>query len=124
MGQVRSSHLFNALKATQETLDKNYSTYQLLTILDDLLYRAVYEVIRSSTYMDYVFATILTWYYGEGRRKISPLKKDRLVTLIFVFLYADSPEEKLRVLRKMEIERNILADACRIFIRRSKVYRS
>lgn len=51
---------------------------------------------------------MLGWSAVNPRRKLSSLPKERFNTYVLAYLAADTPELKLRILKRMRIERNIL----------------
>lgn len=116
------SALFQELKQVDEAIKKNYSTAQLLTTLDILLYNAIDPIIEHTTLVDSVVANILPWAYFEGRRKISPLRRKRVITLLSFYLISGDHRQKRRILRRLALERNLLIDIVRLFIARTDPY--
>lgn len=110
------STLFQELKQVDEKIKTVYSTAQLLKTLDELLYRAVYPIIENTSFMDTFLANVIPWIYYEGRRKISPLKRERVMTLLLFYLVSNDSGEKKKILRKLSIERNLIIDAVTLFL--------
>jgi hypothetical protein len=103
-----SSRVLDALKSVNEKLDHNYTSFQLLSVLDQLLWKAMWPIIKSTDYFDRILANVMGWSAVNPRRKLSSLPKERFNTYVLAYLAADDPATKLRILKKMRIERNVL----------------
>jgi hypothetical protein len=101
------SRVLDSLKRVNEQLSHNYTSYQLLSVLDKLIWKAMWPIINSTNYFDRVLASVLAWSAVNPRRKISSLPRDRLTTYAVAFLASEDPKMKMRILRKMRLERNI-----------------
>jgi hypothetical protein len=98
----------DTLKTVKERLDHNYTSYQLLTVLDKLLWKALWPIVCNTEFIDRVLANVLGWSSSNPRRKLSSLPKERFTTYVVAYLAADDPRTKFRVLKRMRLERNIL----------------
>ena len=102
--------LYN-IKTIKERLQKNYSSYQLLSTLDNYLFRAAKPIIETTNWLDFTVANVVGWNAMNPRRKISTLDRDVWHRYQFAFLVSDDPVLKYQILRKMRLERNILFTA-------------
>lgn len=102
------ANALDSLKRVKEQLGHNYTSFQLLSVLDQLLWKSMWPILRTTDYFDRVLANVIGWSATNPRRKLSSLPKDRFNTYAAAYLVADTPKVKLRILKKMRIERNIL----------------
>lgn len=102
------SKALDSLKKVKEQLGHNYTSYQLLSVLDSLLWKSLWPIIESTEFFDRILANVLGWGATNPRRKLSSLPKERFNTYVVAYLAADDPKLKLRILKRMRIERNIL----------------
>lgn len=98
----------DSLKRVKEKLPHNYTSYQLLSVLDQLLWKSMWPIVRTTDYFDRVLANVIGWGATNPRRKLSSLPKERFNTFAMAYLAADTPRLKLRILKKMRLERNVL----------------
>ena len=110
------STILDNLKRVEEKLDKNYTSYQLLTALDQLIWQGCKPIIECSDFFDRIIANVLCWGSMNSRRKLSSLEKPKFYTMAFAFLASQDPKQKLTILKKMRLERNILFYAMRQFV--------
>lgn len=103
-----SSAVLNSLKKVKERIGHNYTSYQLLTILDRLLLRALKPVIETTDFFDRIIACVIGWAATNPRRKLSALPREKFNTYVMAYLASSDPELKYRIVRKMKLERNIL----------------
>lgn len=99
------------IKTVKERLQKNYSSYQLLSTLDNYLFNAARPVIENTTWLDYTVANVVGWNAMNPRRKISTLDRDVWHRYQYAFLVTDDPAIKYKILCRMRLERNILFTA-------------
>lgn len=102
------ANALDSLKRVKEQLDQNYTSFQLLSVLDQLLWKSMWPILRTTDYFDRVLANVIGWSATNPRRKLSSLPKDRFNTYAMAYLAADTPKIKFRILKKMRIERNVL----------------
>lgn len=102
------ANALDGLKNVKEQLTHNYTSFQLLSVLDQLLWKSLWPIINTTDYFDRVLANIIGWSATNPRRKLSSLPKERFNTYVIAYLSADDPKTKYRILKKMRIERNIL----------------
>lgn len=102
------TNALDSLKRVKEQLGKNYTSFQMLSVLDRLLWRAMSPIVETTDFFDRVLANVLGWGALNPRRKLSSLPKERFITYAMAYLAADSAQDKLRILRRLRLERNIL----------------
>lgn len=102
------ANALDSLKRVKEQLGQNYTSFQLLSVLDQLLWKSMWPILRTTDYFDRVLANVIGWSATNPRRKLSSLPKDRFNTYAMAYLAADTPKIKFRILKKMRIERNVL----------------
>lgn len=102
-----SSAVLHALKTVQEKIADNYTSGQLFDVLDTMLYRSIEPLIVNTRYVDRSLSIVLAWYAQNHRRKISPHSKRRLTAYIISFLSERDPVRRVRLYRRMSLERNI-----------------
>lgn len=123
MSNSYNSTSINVIKAVSESLHDRYSSSQLINVLDDLLGNALDDIVRNTSYLDSMIASCLTWYSGNSRRKISSLPKQRVMYLLAIYPILSSPQQKIRVLRLLRLERNIRFFFLESFLRHADEYR-
>jgi len=109
MKTYQYSRVFSVLKHTKERITDNWTSAQYSEVLDRLLYESIDPIIRSSNYVDQWIAAILSWYACDARRKISNVGRNKLLTLMMLFITSKDPETKILILRSMRLERNLLS---------------
>lgn len=107
MSNSFNSASINSLKSVDETLSERYSSSQLMNVLDGLLGHALDELVRNTSYIDIMMASCLSWYSGNSRRKISSLPKAKVMYLLAIYPILQSSQQKIKVLHKLRLERNI-----------------
>jgi len=116
-----NNRLFNELKAVEETLEERYTSSQLIGTLDDMLYRSIRVIVRTSTVMDEFVSTLLSWYSSMSRRKITRFNKADTLLMLAQYLISDY-KGKMRLLRKLGIERNLLFYAVNLYVSTAEKY--
>lgn len=101
------SRVLDSLKRVNEQLGHNYTSYQLLSVLDKLIWKAMWPILNTTNYFDRVLATVVAWSATNPRRKVSSLPRERFNTYAMAYLASDDPKLKMRILRRMRLERNI-----------------
>lgn len=113
---TKQNTLLNVL-SVQESIDHNYTSNQLLTVLDTALFYAVEAIVRNTNWFDVVLTSVINWYSENTRRKISSTvqKEDVFSKLISIILSSD-PEYKMAQLKKLSLERSLWFKACKVFV--------
>lgn len=109
--------LLNVL-SIKESLDTNYTSNQLLSVLDVSLFYAVEAILRNTNWMNLILSNVITWYCDNTRRKISSTAENRdevFSTLISVILSTDV-DYKLERLKSLQLERSLWFKSCKMFI--------
>lgn len=98
----------------------DYSSKQLISTLDVLLYNSLSPIFKSP-YVVNKLAPIVGWYSGPiGRRRISSLDKDALLTKAFNFFMDPTLESYI----ELQIDRNITDMIIADFIEDTKDYQT
>lgn len=98
----------------------DYSSKQLITALDYMLYKALTPILNTSLVEDLV-GVIVAWYSGPiGRRKISALEKDEFLSNAFEFLTTPS----IDLYKNLMFDRNITLYIIGFYLDHTKEYRS
>ena len=113
---------FARLKATKESIKENLTTYQYLSVMDDLLYRAVGPLVESTRFLDNYLAQILAWATQHPKRKISGVDRVKLGALITLFFLVEDGAKRLKIVRQMKLDRTILLEALRNWTRLAESY--
>lgn len=103
------SRVMQAVTAHHESIPENYSSSQYMEVLDKLLYNAVGPIVRTCKFADSFLSDVLHLWSLAPRRKISNLPKPKARTLMLLLLVS-KPEDKAKVLRRMRLERSIVAE--------------
>jgi hypothetical protein len=109
------SEVFDKLKRVTETIGENYTSSQLLSVLDSLIFYALDAIIDHTSWLDLVVGNVLVWYGDNRKRKLSPLPKHQVLERCFLFVTTPSKEHKKELIRVMELERSLWFNACRLF---------
>lgn len=111
-----------ATKTVKETLQGRWTDSQMMTTLDQLLMLAVEPIIRHTAFVDRNMPAMLCWYATNTGRKISSVDKPKVLHLMNLYLLADNPVDKVRLVRRMKLERNILFFIIKRFLSLTKEY--
>lgn len=122
MAQYQSSIAFGQLKQIHENIQGNYSSAQYVEVLDFLLYQSLEPLLEHTRLFQGWLPQVLAWYNTNSNRKISAVSKEELQTLVCMFLLAP-PDKRLAVLKRMRLERNLLADVADKFLTTAHTYR-
>lgn len=102
-----NSAIIQSLKTVKEKIGSNYTSGQLFSVLDKMLYRAVDPLIRHTRFIDRALAIVLAWYAQNHRRRISNHSKKKFTVHVIAFLASADPDVRCKLYRKMKLERNI-----------------
>lgn len=111
------SESFARLKAVKESISGNLTSYQYLSVLDALLYRAVSPLVARTRWLDNYLAQILAWAVQNPKRKICGVDRSKLGSLITLFLLSESGTRRLKLVQQMKLDRTILFEALRNWTR-------
>lgn len=120
---VYDSPIFTNLKTVNETLSTRYNSNQLMKVLDDLLNRAIEPIVKATDLVDHFFVSCLSWYSANSRRRISCLSKGKIMQMLSVFPLLEE-KGKLRMLKRIKLERNIRFKIIKVFLVLAKEYQA
>lgn len=103
----RNSASVQATKTVKESLKDRWTDSQMMTALDQLIHLGIDPIIENTTFIDQHIPAILCWYATNTGRKISTVDKPRVLHLLNLYLLADRRKDKVRLFRKLKLERNI-----------------
>ncbi len=110
------SKTFASLKRVKETIGTNFSSYQYLSTLDSLLYKVVRPMVDNTYFVDHFLAKILAWQYQNPKRKVSSLPRSDFASYVTLFLVASSTDRKMRLLKKIKLDRSVLSEVIRLWL--------
>ena len=111
--KYQHSKVFADLKGVKETITSNLTSYQYLSVLDDLLYRSIYPIVEGTKFVDVFIAQVLGWQTQNPKRKTTGLGRQAFAAYVTLFYLSDTPERKLEVLKEMRLDRAIIWEAVR-----------
>lgn len=91
-----------------EEEDSNLTSGQVQTIMDRLLYKSLEPVILYTNLFDTQLVYLLGLVTRNKKRKISPLDRDVITTLLVQAITCNVPMEKLAIIKKIRIERSFI----------------
>lgn len=97
-----------SLKTVNESLKQNYTSFQLLSTLDDLQFKAVCSVIKCSNFVDRVLAQTLAYNVINPRRKVSSIPKAKYHGLVFAYLATTDVKTKIKIFKRLRLERSLV----------------
>lgn len=109
----KHSESFAKLKSLKESIDTNLTSYQYLSVLDEMLYNAVQPLIENTRFVDVFMAQMLGWQTINPKRKTCGLGRHAFSASTTLFLLSDSPKQKLKILKKMRLDRAMLFELLR-----------
>ena len=95
------------LLCIKERIKENLSGKQITDILDSLILEALWPIIHNTRLMDDYIQFLMTVSIDRSRRKYSLIDKTTFTNLLFSYMMTTDPENKIRILRKLKLERNI-----------------
>lgn len=118
----QSRSITNA-KNVDEALDKNFTSDQLLTILDNLLYAAIKPLVKHTYFLDRVLADALPATAGS-RKQVSHIGNDQAVVNLSLFLVSKNTGDRMRLLRATHLDRSLYFLAIQLFLAYTQPYRA
>lgn len=109
----KHSESFAKLKSLKEQISTNLTSYQYLSILDDLLFRGIYPIIESTRFVEVFMSQMLGWQTINPKRKTCGVGRHAFSARVTLFLLSDNPKQKLKILRKMRLDRSMLFEILR-----------
>lgn len=114
---------YKELLSVRENVKENLGGNQTASILDYFLYKAIQPLVEHTKVVDLIFTSLLNQIYTDHRRRVTSLEKPHLLDLILRFLASKSPEMRMKFVRRMNLERNILAFAINLWSKSVEDYR-
>jgi len=111
MSKYGHSEAFAVLKNTNEKIAKNLTSHQYLTILDNHLYEALSHLVTSTKFFDIFLSQIIGWQTLNPKRKTCGVGRHELVNLSTLYFLTGDPKQKMKLVRRMKLHRNILFEA-------------
>lgn len=96
-----------SLKNVKEKIQDNYTSAQLLGVLDLMLLRSISPIIHQTHFIDRALSLILYWYTINQRRRISPLSKKDFNRNVIQFLGNPDNKQRCILFSGLKLERNI-----------------
>lgn len=108
------------LAAVDERLKENLPSIQLSTILDNLLYNSLYPILFKTNNINLFISDLLSQLYDDHRRKFSGIgNKKKVDNLLSIFLLTDNINLKIKILKKLGLDRSILTQCIDYFLNTS-----
>jgi hypothetical protein len=109
----KHSENFAALKRIKEAIPTNLTSFQYLSVLDDLVYKAVFPIIEGTRFVDTYLAQVLGWQTQNPKRKTSGVGRQIFTAQITLYFLVDDPKPKLKIIQKLRLDRAILFELIR-----------
>lgn len=102
------SEAFAVLKNTNEKIALNLTSYQYLTVLDNMLYDALTPILINTKFFDVFLSQVIGWQTLNPKRKTCGVGRVGLATLSTLFFLTMDPQQKVKLVKRMKLHRNIL----------------
>jgi len=117
------SEVFARLKSTKEVLTENYTTFQLLTVLDHFIENAVDPIVTAyADLTDVYFAKVVAYQFTNPNTKCSRGDKAQLPVLLFNAVTTNG-RRKREHQKKMLLNRGLLFGLVSVFLKTVNTYR-
>lgn len=115
MPLIKYSHseVFSTLKNTQEKIASNLTSYQYLTVLEDLVLSSVHPIVENTKFFEIYLSQIIGWQTLNSKRKTCGVGRQKLVALYTLLLLTGDIKQKMKLIRKMKLHKNILVEGVR-----------
>jgi len=90
-----------------ESLNKNYTSSQIIGTLDLCLLSALKAIDECSHFLENALLEILTSFAKPSRRRVSSLSKESLYANILIFLTLDDYDERKKQLQVIKFDRDV-----------------
>ncbi len=107
-GKYSHSEAFARLKGVDEKIVQNLTSYQYLTVLDSMLYESLAPILVSTKFFDVFLSQVIGWQTLNPKRKTCGVGRVGLVTLSTLFFLTGDPKQKVKLVKRMKLHRNIL----------------
>ena len=102
------SEAFAHLKGVKEKINVSLTSYQYLTVLDSMLYEAISPIIVGTKFFDVFLSQVIGWQTLNPKRKTCGVGRVGLATLSTLFFLTMDPKQKIKLVKRMKLHRNIL----------------
>lgn len=102
------SEAFAVLKKTDEKIKVSLTSYQYLTVLDNMLYDALTPILVNTKFFDVFLSQVIGWQTLNPKRKTCGVGRVGLATLSTLFFLTMDGPQKLKLVKRMKLHRNIL----------------
>lgn len=109
----KHSELFAKLKSIEEAIPNNLTSYQYLSVLDELIYQGLYPLVEGTKFFEGFLAQILGWQTINSKRKVVGVGRQAFSSYATLFFLLDDPKQRLKLLKKMKVDRAVLFEAMR-----------
>lgn len=109
-------------KATTERLGSSYSSNQLISLLDTLLFNALAPLVEHTKYLDAHVANLIALSYGKKRKISSHAVPDKAYSRLSVFLLSGGVRERQKALRLAKLDRGFYFAVLDQFFQQTKEY--
>lgn len=107
-GKYSHSEAFAKLKGVDEKISQNLTSYQYLTVLDNMLYESLSPILVNTKFFDVFLSQVIGWQTQNPKRKTCGVGRVGLVTLSTLFFLTADPAQKVKLVKRMKLHRNIL----------------
>jgi hypothetical protein len=109
----KHSELFAKLKSIEESIPDNLTSYQYLSVLDELIFNGLYPLIEGTKFFENFLAQILGWQTINSKRKVVGVGRQAFSSYLTLFFLLENPKQRLKLIKKMKIDRSVLFEAMR-----------
>lgn len=115
-----SSAVFDSLKATEETIPGNMTSFQYLGVLDELLARSFSPIVADSNFPLAFVSPLCGWQEKNFRRKLSfGHRRDALAKALEFLVCPQS--ERVAAFKKIMFERGVRVEMVKAFLAHTEV---
>lgn len=111
MAKYQHSEAFSLLKGVNEKVKTNMTSFQYLTVLDDHLYSALQPMVQSTRFFEVFLSQIIGWQTLNPKRKTCAVGRHELVSLYTLLLLTSDFKQRMKLIQRMKLHRNILFEA-------------
>lgn len=102
------SEAFARLKSVDEKITHNLTSYQYLTVLDNMLYESLAPIVMNTKFFDVFLSQVIGWQTQNPKRKTCSVGRVQLVTLSTLMFLTGDADQKMKLVKRMKLHRNIL----------------
>jgi hypothetical protein len=106
----------------RKQITQNMSGKQIADVLDCFLLNCIKLLVLNTRFLDSKICSIFIQTINNHRRKVTSKDKDIEVENFYKFVMLEDHEEKIKIIRRMELERNLWENIINEFLDLSKDY--